>query len=71
MFKSWRKASVQAAGYRGITQEHIEKVAQELLKTGLTHIDSAAFHRACLRCGINGATFTPEDLKKLEERLNR
>ena len=71
MFKSWRREAIRAAGYSGITEEHIEKVARELLATGLRRIDSAAFHRACLRCGINGATFTPEDLKKLEERLNR
>ena len=71
MFRSWRRDAIQAAGYGGITEEHIEKVAQELLKTALKRIDSAAFHRACLKCGINGATFKPEDLKKLEERLNR
>ena len=71
MFKAWKKAAVEAAGYRGITEEHIEKVARELLATGLKHIDGAAFRRACLRCGINGATFGPEDPKRLEERLNR
>lgn len=57
MFSAWKKKSLEASGFRGITEEHIDKMAEELLRTGLTRIDSAAF--------------TPEDLKRLEERLNR
>ena len=58
------------AGYNGITDMHINAVASEILKTGLTLVSREDFNVACYRCGINPDNFTQDDLDALEERLN-
>lgn len=39
MFEPWQLGLIDEAGYNGIRDEHIEKVAESLLSTGLTEID--------------------------------
>ena len=70
MFEPWQLAMIDEAGYNGIRDEHIEKVAESLLATGLTEIDRSTFERHCYKCGINPDNFTQEDLDRLEIRLN-
>lgn len=43
MFKPWQLAAMDDAGYNGIRDEHIERVAEALLSTGLTDIDRSTF----------------------------
>lgn len=69
-FEAWELAAIDRAGYNGITDEHIELVANELRKIGATVISYTQFSNACMRCGINPDIFTQEDLVKLEEYLN-
>lgn len=70
MFNPMELAMIDSAGYNGIREEHIEKVAVSLLSTGLTEIDRETFDRHCYRCGINPNNFTQSDLDALQARLN-
>ena len=71
MYEPWMLAAIDDAGYNGIREEHIERVARELLATGMTNIDRATFDRACHRCGVDPDNFNQKDLDRLTERLNR
>lgn len=70
MFEPWHLAMIDEAGYNGIRDEHIEKVARALLATGLTDIDRDTFECYCRKCGVNPNNFTQSDLNRLQERLN-
>ena len=71
MFEPWQLAMIDEAGYNGIRENHIDKVAQSLRATGLTSIDRSTFESHCYRCGINPNNFTQADLLKLQEQLNK
>ena len=43
-FQPWMLGAIDDAGYNGIRDEHIEKVADRLLATGQTGIDRATFN---------------------------
>lgn len=70
IYESWMLAAVDQAGYNGIRDEHIEAVAEELMRTGLTEIDRETFRAACRRCGVELDCFTREGLDELERALN-
>lgn len=70
MFEPWQLAMIDDAGYNGIRDEHIDRVAESLLATGLTEIDRATFDYHCHKCGINPNNFTQAGLDLLQERLN-
>lgn len=69
-YKPWQLAAIDEAGYNGIRNEHIDKVARSLLSTGFTEIDRATFDYHCHKCGIDPNNFTQSDLDKLQDRLN-
>ncbi len=71
MFEPWQLAMIDEAGYNGIRDEHIERVARSLLSTGLADIDRSTFEYHCRKCGINPANFTQADLDRLQRRLNK
>ena len=54
----------------GIRDEHIDRVAESLLLTGLTEIDRSTFEYHCHKCGIDPDNFTQADLDRLQEKLN-
>lgn len=70
-FEPWMLAAMDAAGYNGIRDEHIDAVAEELRRTGLTEIDRGTFRAACRRRSIDPGNFTQHDLDKLTDALNR
>lgn len=70
MFEPWQLGVIDNAGYNGIREEHIQKVANSLLSTGLSGIDRDIFERHCRKCGISPANFTQTDLNALEAKLN-
>ena len=70
MFEPWQLAMIDEAGYNGIREEHIERVAESLPATGVTEIDRSMFESHCHKCGINPDNFSQEDLDRLEQRLN-
>ena len=70
MFAPWQLAAIDDAGYNGISDEHIERVAQSLLSTGLKNIDRETFDSHCYKCGINPNNFKQADLDRLQVRLN-
>lgn len=69
-YEPWMLAAIDQAGYNGIRIEHINAVAAELLRTGLTEIDRSTFEAACQHCGIAPDNFTQEDLNRLEDIMN-
>ena len=71
MFEPWQLGMIDEAGYNGITDEHIEKVAQAIFAMGVTSVDRNTFNQACYSCGIDPDNFTREDIDLLEERLNQ
>ena len=70
MFEPWQLAAMDDAGYNGIREEHIDRVAESLLASGLTEIDRATFEHHCHKCGIDPDNFTQSDLDRLQEKLN-
>lgn len=70
MFEPWQLAMIDDAGYNGVQDEHIDRVAESLLATGFTEINRNMFEYHCRKCGINPNNFTQADLNALEEKLN-
>ena len=70
MFEPWQLAAMDDAGYNGIRDEHIDRVASSLLATGLTEIDRSTFDYHCHKCEIDPNNFTQADLDRLQEKLN-
>lgn len=70
MFEPWQLAAIDAAGYNGIREEHIDLLAESLLATGITEIDRSTFEYHCRKCGIDPDNFTQADLDRLQEKLN-
>ena len=70
MFESWQLAMIDNAGYNDIHDEHIDRVAESLLATGLAGIDRSTFDYHCQKCGVDPNNFTQSDLDRLQERLN-
>ncbi len=69
-FEPWQLALIDAAGYNGIREEHIEAVAREIITSGKTVITRAEPERACRAAFVDPDNFTPEALERLERRLN-
>lgn len=70
MFEPWQLAKIDDAGYNGIRNKHIDRVAESLLATGLTEIDRSTFDYHCHKFGVDPNNFTQSDLDCLKERLN-
>ena len=71
MFKPWQLALIDEAGYNGMREEHIQRVAESLLATELSEIDQDTFEHHCRMCGIDPNNFTQEDLDRLQGILNQ
>ncbi len=70
MYEPWMLGLIDKAGFNGIREEHIDRVAKALLSTGKTEIDRSTFDRACNSCGIEPTNFTQRDLDRLQKKLN-
>lgn len=70
-FEPWQLAAIDDAGYNGIRDEHIDRVAESLLSSGLTEIDRSTFDYHCHRCGIDPDVFTQTDLAYLQDKLSK
>lgn len=70
-YEPWKLAAIDQAGFNGIHKEHIDAVAQQILRAGITEVSRQDFDAACRRCGIDSNNFTQTDLDRLQERLNR
>ena len=71
MFEPWQLGMIDDAGYNGIRDEHIDKVAESLLATGMTIVDRSTFEYHSIKCGIEPSNFTQADMEKLERKLNK
>lgn len=70
MFEPWQLAMMDQAGAFGIREEHIDKVAKEILGMGISEVSLQDFDRACWNCNVDPNNFTQADLDRLQERLN-
>ena len=71
MYKDWQLAMIDEAGYNGIREEHIEKVADSILSSGLDSINGEDFGYYCRKCNIDADNFTQLDLERLQRALNK
>ena len=69
MFDPWMLAAIDDAGYNGIRDEHLDRVADEIYKTGLFEIDRDTFDRACRREGVDSNLFDEESIERLKNKL--
>ena len=69
-FEPWMLAAMDDAGFNGITDEHIRRVAREIQEIGQAYIDRQTFNCACFAVGVDPENFTQDDLDELEEVLN-
>ena len=44
-FEPWMLGIIDEAGYNGLTDEHIQRVADEILKMGITNVSRADLNR--------------------------
>lgn len=70
-FEPWMLGIIDGAGYNGLTDEHIQRVADEILKMGITNVSRADFERACRLAFVAPENFGDDDIARLEELLNR
>ena len=69
MFEPWMIAAIDDAGYNGIRDEHLDRIADEIYKTGLTEIDRETFDCACRRAGVDSKLFDADSLERLQDKL--
>lgn len=69
MFEPWMLAAIDDAGYNGIRDEHLDRVADEIYKTGLTEIDRETFNYACRRAGVDSNLFDTDSLARLKDKF--
>ena len=70
MFKPRQLALIDHAGYNGINDRHIDRVARSLQSVSGDMIDQSTFEHHCRKNGIDPKNFTPADLKRLQQKLN-
>lgn len=70
MFESWHLAAIDRAGYNGIRDEHIDRVAESLRSATNKEIDRDTFKYHCRKCGIDSNNFKQADLEKLQSKLD-
>ena len=70
MIEPWKLAAMDEAGYNGITEKHLQKVAAAINKVAADTIDNATFERCCRQCGIDPENFTQANLDRLQEILD-
>lgn len=51
-FEPWMLAAMDDAGFNGITDEHIRRVAREIQEIGQAYIDRQTFNRACFAVAL-------------------
>lgn len=69
MYEPWMLAAIDDVGYNGIRDEHLDRVADEIYKTGLSEIDRDTFECACRRVGVEAKLFDAESFEKLKNKL--
>ena len=66
-FEPWMLGAIDEAGYNGIRDEHLARVAEKLLADDKEIIDQDDFERACRMAGVDPENFTQDDLDRLEQ----
>ena len=70
MFTPWQLAAIDAAGYNGIRDEHIEKVAQKIIDLGIERVDFDTLESVCNSLCIDVNNFDDDAIEALRDRLN-
>lgn len=69
-FEPWELAAIDAAGYNGIREEHIDRVVDEIRRLGKSEVGRADFDLACRRAMVDPANLTDADIARIQRKLN-
>ena len=70
MIEAWKLAMMEDYGLTDTDTGHVNRVARRLAGSPSDVIDTEAFRRACLDCGVDPDSFTQSDLSRLQRKLN-
>ena len=68
-FEPWMLAAMDEAGYNGIEERHIKKVASNLSESQRDAFSMSDFRKACVEEGIESENFTQKDIERLKREL--
>lgn len=68
MFKGWKLAAMEEAGYMDTNDGSINRVTHYLAKSPNDIIGTDAFRCACYACNIAPDSLTKSDLNKLQKK---
>lgn len=69
-FEPWMLAAIDEAGYNGIEEDDIARIAEELPDIDFEDLDEDDFRDACYRAGIDPDNFSEEDMEALMDYLD-
>lgn len=69
--RTWMLAALENAGYTDTNEGLISRVAWYLAKSPNDVIEAEEFRSACIACGVDPDSFTPDDLDRLQQKLER
>ena len=70
MFEPWQLAMIDEAGYNGIRDEHIDKIAESILSSADDQINDTIISRHCYKCGINPYNLDSNDIIKIKCKIS-
>ena len=68
-FEGWELALIDEAGYNGISEDHIHRVADAIRAERPACVTPTVFANACMRCNIDPNNFTDQDYHAVMEML--
>lgn len=69
-FKPWHLAAMEDNGYMATSHGLNMKVARYLAKNGSEDIGEDEFIDACVTCGVDPSSVTPEDIADIQNKLD-
>ena len=70
MFKDWQLAAMEEYGLMDTDRGLVNRVARILAESPNDVIGTAEFRGACIAGGVDPDSFTPEDLARLQQKLD-
>ena len=70
-FKPWMLAAMEEEGYMTTKKSLINRVAKELSHVQSDVIGDEEFVEACIKCNVDPYSFSQEDLRRLQEKLDQ
>ena len=71
MFTPWQLAAIDAAGYNGIRDEHIERVAQKIIDLEIREVDFDTLESVCESLSIDVNNFDDDAIEPSTHKPER